>query len=165
MISKDQFLAALEHEFMTIRHLASKIKDEHLAYRPTPGQRSLLEVLQYVSFVNSTMVEAVVTGNGSLYMERQKASESLALADFDAAMDKQAKDIRALITPLSDEQLAEEVEIWVKQTRAMHFLNGPLKWATAYKMQIFLYLKALGLSELNTSNLWAGMDSQPRSED
>jgi len=28
----------------------------------------------------------------------------------------------------------------------------------AYRMQLFLYLKACGGEELNTMNLWAGMD-------
>ena len=28
----------------------------------------------------------------------------------------------------------------------------------AYRMQLFLYLKACGREELNTMNLWVGMD-------
>ena len=31
----------------------------------------------------------------------------------------------------------------------------------AYRMQLFLYLKSCGRSELNTSNLWSGEDPTP----
>jgi hypothetical protein len=31
----------------------------------------------------------------------------------------------------------------------------------AYRTQIFLYLKSCGREELNTMNLWAGMDPTP----
>ena len=33
-----------------------------------------------------------------------------------------------------------------------------LKHYAAYRMQLFLYLKASGRAELNTMNLWVGMD-------
>lgn len=162
MISKEQYLASLEHEFKAIRHLATKIKPEFLDYRPTPGQRSLLELLQYMSYIFSMSIEGVVSGQMPDFMKWTENSRSLQLADFDVAMEKQMGEIREKLMPLSDEQLDEVVEIWVKQSRAMHFLNGPLKWAAAYKMQLFLYLKACGLSDLSTMNLWAGMDAQPR---
>ena len=31
----------------------------------------------------------------------------------------------------------------------------------AYRMQLFLYLKACGRPELSTMDLWAGMDAKP----
>lgn len=164
MITKDQFLAALDHEFMTIRHLASKIKEEQLSYRPTPGQRSLLELLQYMSFLFLTTAEVLQSGDMSIYQPRSEAAAALTLSGFDAAMDAQMKGIHAIVEPLSEEQLAEEVSMWVKQPRAMHYVNGLLKWSAAYKMQLFLYLKASGSAELNTSNLWAGVDAQPRAD-
>ena len=46
----------------------------------------------------------------------------------------------------------------IERTRAEHLLNGPLKWAAAYKMQLFMNLKMSGAEHLNTLNLWAGMD-------
>ncbi len=164
MITKDQFLGSLDHEFMTIRHLASKITDEQLSYRPTPGQRNLLELLQYMSFLFSTTAEVLINGDMSIYQSRSEAAALLTYADFDAAMEAQMKHIRTVIEPLSEEQLAEEVNMWVTQSRAMHFLNGLLKWAAAYKMQLFLYLKASGSTELSTMNLWAGVDAQPRAD-
>ncbi len=42
-------------------------------------------------------------------------------------------------------------------TLGLAILNGPLKWLTAYKLQLFLYAKACG-AEIGTANAWAGMD-------
>jgi hypothetical protein len=40
-------------------------------------------------------------------------------------------------------------------------LNGPFKWLTSYKLQLFLYAKANGAA-IGTVNAWAGMDSKPQ---
>ena len=40
-------------------------------------------------------------------------------------------------------------------------LNGPFKWMTAYKLQLFLYAKAAGVADINTANAWAGVDRRP----
>jgi hypothetical protein len=32
-----------------------------------------------------------------------------------------------------------------------------LQWAAAYKMQLFLYIKQMGI-KVGTSNVWGGMD-------
>jgi hypothetical protein len=45
---------------------------------------------------------------------------------------------------------------------ASALLEFPLKWAPAYRMQLFLQAKAAGLSELNSSNLWRGHDPKPK---
>ncbi|MDR3502489.1 MAG: hypothetical protein P4L79_07885 [Legionella sp.] len=46
----------------------------------------------------------------------------------------------------------------LSQPRALWFLNLILKSLTAYKMQLFLYLKACGIDNIGTSNLWRGED-------
>ena len=37
-------------------------------------------------------------------------------------------------------------------------VDGPLKWLLAYKMQLFLYVKASGATGIGTSNVWGGRD-------
>jgi hypothetical protein len=44
-------------------------------------------------------------------------------------------------------------------TRAGHMMWSVYNWHVAYKTQIFLQLKAAGLSDIGTMNLWAGMDA------
>ena len=74
----------------------------------------------------------------------------------------QSKSVIEKIEALTDEELAVESEIFGQtQTLAMH-LFGMSKWAVAYKMQLFLYIKACGKHDINTSNLWRGVDSAPK---
>jgi hypothetical protein len=48
-----------------------------------------------------------------------------------------------------------------KATRGAFIVNTVLCGYAAYRTQLFLYLKASGREELNTMNLWAGMDPTP----
>jgi hypothetical protein len=45
-----------------------------------------------------------------------------------------------------------------KASRGSWIVNLVLSHYAAYRMQLFLYLKACGREELNTMNLWVGMD-------
>lgn len=159
MITTQQYLDSLAKDFAIIRHLASKLKAEDLEYKPTPKQRSVMELLQYMSFAFGAMAESVTTGDSSIWGARSKAAEALTLADFDATMATQEMSFHALFKSLSAEQMAEEVDFYGVSIRAVHFLNV-LKMATAYKMQLFLYMKSIGYHHLNTMNLWAGADSE-----
>jgi hypothetical protein len=49
-----------------------------------------------------------------------------------------------------------------KQTKAEHLFNGMLKGLTAYRMQLFTFIKASGRDDIGTSNVWQGVDSQPQ---
>lgn len=37
-------------------------------------------------------------------------------------------------------------------------INMPLKCLVAYRMQLFLYAKLVGLTELGSANCWVGVD-------
>ena len=88
MITTQQYLDILGKEFRIIRHLAGKLKEEDMDFRPTPGQRSTLELLQYMSFLFDTCAESIVTGENN-WSTRAEAAKSLVLADFDEAMGSQ----------------------------------------------------------------------------
>ena len=45
-----------------------------------------------------------------------------------------------------------------KNSRAFLILSLVLSHYSAYRMQLFLYLKSSGREELNTMNLWVGID-------
>lgn len=158
MITKELFIQSLEHELRVIRHLASKIDISMLSYRPSETQRSLLELLQYMSYVFETSVEAIISKDGTIYRTRSEEASHMTLEQFDEKISSQSKKIRELVTSLTDEQLNEVVDMWSVQPRSLHLLNSTLKWAVAYKMQLFQYLKAGGSLDLKTSNLWVGVD-------
>ena len=69
--------------------------------------------------------------------------------------------------------MAREIGAWTEEnfrsridmfgqnmTRGEALVNMVLCGYAAYRMQLFLYLKAMGREELNTLNLWGGYDGQ-----
>jgi hypothetical protein len=51
VLTKDELIASLQHEVRVLLHLASKVDPAKLEYRPTSKQRSLLELLQYLTIM------------------------------------------------------------------------------------------------------------------
>lgn len=37
-------------------------------------------------------------------------------------------------------------------------LQGPMRWVTGYRMQLFLFAKAAGAKGIGTANSWMGID-------
>ena len=132
-----------------------------LDYRPTEKQRSMAELMQYLGHVFLIGVKANVAGDQSLYGLLSKDVPDVTVDNFDLIMQMQTKSVIEIIDGLTEEDMAKEVEIFgMKESVGVHLLNV-LKWATAYKMQLFLYLKSCGKEHLNTMNLWRGVDPAP----
>jgi hypothetical protein len=49
VLTKSELIGSLKNEVRILLHLASKIDRSKLDYRPTPKQRSTLELLKYLS--------------------------------------------------------------------------------------------------------------------
>jgi hypothetical protein len=49
VLTKDELVAALKNEVRILLHLAGKIDRNQLDYRPTPKQRSTIELLRYLA--------------------------------------------------------------------------------------------------------------------
>lgn len=161
MITKEQYIDALVGEFKIIKHLAEKINPDQLSHKPTEPQRTLEELLHYLTYIFIAGTDSVVHNDPEAY--KKYVSAPMPTVDtFAGLMDKEESEVVALISPMSDESLAEEVLVWGRhQSRALHLL-GLLKIASAYKMQLFLYMKQSGTTNIGTMNLWAGMDQPPK---
>src|SRR6476646_6463839 len=59
VLTKHELIASLQNEIRILLHLASKVDPAKLDYRPTPKQRSLLELLQYMTIVGPIHLRAV----------------------------------------------------------------------------------------------------------
>jgi len=165
MITKEQLGASMTRDCDIIVHLSTKVTPDSLAYRPAPNQRSMLELLRYLSYCASGGIRSLVAADWSIYDACERDSRSLALADFPAAMSRQKGEIAAFFDSVTEDALA------TTQTKAPgggtvvlgpYIFNGPAKWLVAYKMQLFLYAKANGAPEIGTANLWGGIDRPPR---
>ncbi|KND46720.1 MAG: hypothetical protein AB201_02690 [Parcubacteria bacterium C7867-006] len=69
MYTKDNFIKSLKNEVRIIKNLAKKIPEGTMDYRPTPVQRSTLELLQYLSISGAGTMKAILTGDIKVYGE------------------------------------------------------------------------------------------------
>lgn len=169
VLTKDELLAALASEVRIWLHLISKVDPEKLDYRPTPKQRSLLELLQYMTIMGPIHMPAVLADTfdmeawGNSWQTGQAAAKVMNLEEVTDAIAKQPALFEELLAGCSDERLRGETEMFGhKASRGSLLVFLVLNHYSAYRMQLFLYLKLCGGEELGTMNLWAGMDSRPR---
>lgn len=171
MITKQEYIDGICFELNVIKHLAAKLTPENFEFRPTPKQRSTHELMKFMCTIFGAAVQATkeadsaaAEGWNPAIPEQWNASlPEVTVENFSELIDKEADYIQKTVDGMTEEELNTPVVIYGrKQTRAMHLLNGPFKWAPAYKMQLFMYLKLTGQTHLNTMNLWAGMDPIPK---
>ena len=161
MLTKTEFLTALREEIRVTVHLGSKLQAEHLGYRFSPAQRSLQELLAYLATQLSSAVGYFVTGSWDLWEVNAAKNANVTPATFAAAMQAQYEAIERLLNPISDQRfVTKTIRHWSgkQMTVSQACTDYVLRFATSYKMQLFLQAKAAGLSTLNSGNLWQGVD-------
>ncbi len=166
VLTKDELITALQNEIRILLHLASKIDRADLEYRPTAKQRSVLELLQYLAIVAPIHLRGVTAAAFSMDAWRdswgtgEAAAKGMNLEQAKDAIAKQPVLLAELLSICSDADLRAEFEMFGhKASRGSWIVNLVLCHYAAYRMQLFLYLKACGHESLSTMNLWAGMDA------
>jgi hypothetical protein len=165
VLTKAELIGSLKHEVHVLLHLASKVDRAQLDYRPTPKQRSTLELLQYLSMMGPALIKAAQAGtfDPAVWTVDEKAAKA---RDFDqtvAVITAQRDVYDALLRGMSDDDFRAEIDMFgFKSSRGAFIVNNVLSGCAAYRTQLFLYLKACGREELSTMNLWAGMDATPK---
>ena len=159
MLDKDTFLASLKHEAKIIKHLAAQLTPAHLDYRPTPAQRSMLELLRYLTTMGTGTVGYALTGSWDHWEVLAKQSAEVDLTSFAKAMDRQHKVIEKALAGYTEAKLRKvrvKTFAGLDTTLGHGLIEMVLKQFTAYRMQLLLYAKAAGLSQLVSSDVWAG---------
>ena len=163
MIRKEQLVESMVHDCEVSKHLFTKIAAASMEYRPTPQQRSTKELLQYLSICGIGGATCMAENNWDLYAKYSERAQQMEISEFPAAMDRQISELKDLFASLSEEDL-DNREAPMPGGGAMPLgagiLNAPAKWLSAYKMQLFLYAKASGASDLSTVNAWLGKDAK-----
>lgn len=161
VLSKSELIDALQTEVRILLHLASKADQAALDYRPTPKQRSTLELLHYLTMMGPILVESAKTGKFDLdnWTAAEQAATARTFQQTKDAIAAQADLYASLLDDVSDDDMRAQVAPFGESTTRGAFL---VKWVlcgcAAYRTQIFLYLKSCG-HELGTTNLWAGIDA------
>ena len=164
VITKQELIASLQHEARILMHLAGKIDRNQIDYRPTPKQRSTIELLRYLSVMGPELVRGAKAGafDPARWTAGQQAAQAKNLEQTVTAIAAQVDEYAALLGDMSDADFRVEIEMFGrKATRGAFIVNSVLCGCAAYRTQVFLYLKACGREELNSMNLWAGTDSVP----
>ncbi len=161
MISKDMFIAKITNEVRILKHLASKATTpELLNFRFSEPQRTTAQWLAYLALIGSALAKEALNDDWSGFATFNEKYENFDPATFAETIDADLAEVIAIIQAASDEKFAEAKALWgmPENTRAWHIMSINDLYV-AYKTEIFLQLKAAGLSELETMNLWAGIDA------
>ncbi|MCK6438743.1 MAG: DinB family protein [Planctomycetes bacterium] len=161
MLTKDDLLNSMIHECNVIKHLAAKVPSGRLDWRPTPGQRSILETLRYLSFCAAGAVHMLIEGNWDWYQKAGAASKTLPFDSIERAMDDQIAELRKLFESIPHKDFVEK-QVTLPDGSVVSLGRGILdsahKWLTGYKMQLFLFEKEAGNDKIGTWNCWRGKD-------
>lgn len=169
-IARD-LLASMQQELDIIKHLYGKLPpgDESLEYRPAPGQRSTRELLTYIADCCWPIVCAMIAGDWAVAREAEKQIEPLEPDEFPSRIDRQRDRLAEALQPIADDQMRsqEASPPWAWGTKVtLHraLVDVGVKFLVAYRMQLFLHLKSLGVQDLTTINLWGGIDAMPAND-
>ena len=164
VLTRAELIASLQNEVRILLHLAGKIDRGKLDYRPTPKQRSTIELLRYLTMMGPSLVQVGKSGrfDPAAWSAGEAAADRL---DFDQALAEIATHTHVYATlfdDMADADFRAEIEPFGEKTsRGAFIVNNVLCGCAAYRTQLFLYLKACGREELTTMNLWAGVDAAP----
>lgn len=160
-LTKEELIGVLRNEVRILQHLCTKVTPEMHNYRPTPKQRSTMELLRYLTVMGPALAPACQTGKFDEALWGAKSAEAEAM-DFDAvvkSLASQADFYAATLGAMSEADFGNTVELFgQKGSTGTLLVNMVVCGHAAYRTQLFLYLKGCGREELNTYNLWGGVD-------
>jgi hypothetical protein len=166
VLTKEELVATLQQEVRILVHLAGKVDRSKLDYRPTPKQRSTLELLQYLAIMGPTQIAVIKKGVfdrpalSAVWSPAEAASKAMTFDQALAAIGKQSYEYAHLLNEWTEADFRSEVDIFGNiRSRGRLLVDQVLGGHAAYRTQLFCYLKSCGREELNTMNLWAGMDA------
>ncbi len=160
---KEILIKEIEREVHILKGLYKKLEDVNLDFRPNPSTRSLRELLEYIKVCAlPTLLKYSYKDLDKLQTVKREYEYQLNTfeeSDYSKILDWQFEKIKFLLVRIPDEQLeTDQVTIWKDQTMSLFtaLLNTTVKYFTAYRMQLFLYLKMAGQSTLNSQDCWVG---------
>lgn len=166
VLTKEELRSMLQNEVRILLHLIYKVIPENLDFRPTPQQRSTLELLQYLTIMGPIHMDLAKSGVfemeawGKQFTARAAAAAELDLEQVRSAIEGLAGYYEEILASCTDADFREVLTLFgAKSSRGAWMVSLVLNHHVAYRMQVFQYLKASGREELNTMNLWVGMDS------
>ena len=157
---KQYLLNAIIKEMKICRRLYTKIPVEKMNFRPRHHTRSILEILQYLSFIGTAMLkywsQEDETDFGKFFKSLTSASLNLTSDQFLPAMDEQIKIVTDLFNEISETDLYDKQVMcpWGAMALGEAIIETEIKWLAAYKLQLFLYIKLSTDHSIATPDAW-----------
>jgi hypothetical protein len=165
ILTTSELIGTLQQEVRILLHLAGKVEGEMLGYRPTPRQRSTLELLQYMAIMGPTQLAVIEQGTferatlSATWSPAEAAAKQMSFEQAVAAIGQLSDEYARRLGAWTDADFRKDVDVFGrKSSRGLLVITQVLNGHAAYRTQLFLYLKACGREELSTMNLWGGAD-------
>jgi hypothetical protein len=169
VLTKDELIATLRNEICILLHLAGKVDRAKLDYRPTPTQRTTLELLQYMAIMGPTQIVVIKGGVfnraafGAAWQPAEAAAAEMTFDQAIAAIEKQSDGYARELGEWTEADFRSAVNLFgTETTRGAMLVTMVINGHAAYRTQLFCYLKSCGRDELGTMDLWAGADSSSK---
>ena len=160
MIAKQDVLDSMIRECKHCLYLFNKLPKTAYAYQPSATQRTTQELLRYLSVCGIATAESMAAGNWTPYETHVSRTKDMSPTEFPAAMLLQMKMLGGFFAELTDGDLQNKkfTTPWGDQlSLGRALMEMPLKFLTAYRMQLFLYAKHF-VPDLKTMDCWAGAE-------
>jgi hypothetical protein len=165
VLTKSELQSALDKETKILLHLIGKLEPTMVDYRPTPKQRSTLELLKYLSIMGPGLLQAAKAGgfDRDSWMAADQAAQARNLEQTKEVIAGHPAVYAKILADMSDGDFRAEIPNFdgTMSSKGAFITALVLGGYAAYRTQLFMYLKACGREELGTANLWMGVDPQP----
>ena len=143
---------SIHREINIITHLASCVNSDQLDYRPLKNQRSIKELLIYLSICGYFGLQSIIHETRDSEFQKNQENE-FSLDSYGLLQTRQKQKIdnwfsRKDLPNLGKLYWGEEVDLDIA------VVEVPLKWLVAYRMNLFLWAKESGANHLDRTDCW-----------
>ena len=158
---KQHLLNNIEKEINICRRLYTKIPPGQMNFRPKEGVRSILELLQYLGVVGSAMLSYWLKKDdidfNTFFDTKVITSKAMPHEQFLTVMNEQMATIKDLFNQIGEEDLLNREIAYPWGGNAPMgeaIIATSIKWLSAYKLQLFLFIKLSDDQKLTTADAW-----------
>ncbi len=156
---KQHLLQNIEREIVLLKQLSAFIEEKDLEFRPTENVRSTIELMRYLSTIGAVMLRWFVDNDltPEEWVKIREHQKTVSIKNFTTRLDEQLATVKAYMNRITEEDLlTKEITLPSKEVMPLGsaIINAPIKWLAAYRMELFVYLKQNGHTDLVTKHAW-----------
>ena len=113
-LTKAELIGSLQNEVRILLHLAGKVDQPSLDYRPSAKQRSTNELLQYLTIMGPELIRAAKAGafDPAAWTAAADAAKARRLEETIAAIAAERDAYPSLLADVSDADFGREIEMF-----------------------------------------------------